>query len=115
VAFRQGQQSFQSMLSALTGVYEDNLYMDNLFSFLAIPQITPALSPKKSEGGEKGIRFDHVSFRYPGRDEDTLHDLDLFIPEGKSIAIVGKNGAGKTTLIKLLTRLYEPTSGRILL
>jgi ATP-binding cassette subfamily B protein len=115
VAFRQGQQSFQSMLSALTGVYEDNLYMDNLFSFLAIPHSAPALSPKKTDGGEKGIRFEHVSFRYPGRDEDTLHDLDLFIPEGKSLAIVGKNGAGKTTLIKLLTRLYEPTEGRILL
>jgi ABC-type multidrug transport system fused ATPase/permease subunit len=115
VAFRQGQQSFQSMLAALTGMYEDNLYMDNLFSFLAIPHAAPALSPKKTEGGEKGIRFEHVSFRYPGRDEDTLHDLDLFIPEGRSIAIVGKNGAGKTTLIKLLTRLYEPTEGRILL
>jgi len=56
-----------------------------------------------------------VSFRYPGREEWTLHHLNLFIPEGRSIAIVGKNGAGKTTLIKLLTRLYEPTEGRILL
>jgi ATP-binding cassette, subfamily B, bacterial len=119
VSFRQGQQSFQSMLSALTGVYEDNLYMDNLFSFLAIPREGEHRSPRAMPSGEatkeKGIRFDDVSFRYPGREEWTLRHLDLFIPEGRSIAIVGKNGAGKTTLIKLLTRLYEPTEGRILL
>ncbi len=115
VSFRQGQQSFQSMLSALTGVYEDNLYMDNLFSFLAIPSGAPRVAASAEPTTEKGIRFDDVSFRYPGRDEWTLRHLDLFIPEGRSIAIVGKNGAGKTTLIKLLTRLYEPTEGRILL
>jgi ATP-binding cassette subfamily B protein len=116
VAFRQGQQSFQSMLSSLTGVYEDNLYMDNLFSFLAIESGEKPVAPSDAATlDEKGIRFDDVSFRYPGRDESTLEHLDLFIPEGRSLAIVGKNGAGKTTLIKLLTRLYEPTSGRILL
>ncbi len=119
VAFRQGQQSFQSMLSSLTGVYEDNLYMDNLFSFLAIrPKGAETESGSGSETeteSEKGIRFVDVGFRYPGRDEWTLRHLDLFIPEGRSLAIVGKNGAGKTTLIKLLTRLYEPTEGRILL
>jgi ATP-binding cassette subfamily B protein len=114
VAFRQGQQAFQSMLASLTGMYEDNLYMDNLFAFLAItPSDTARADAMRLE--EKGIRFDKVSFRYPGRSEWTLHDLDLFIPEGKSLAIVGRNGAGKTTLIKLLTRLYEPTEGRILL
>jgi ATP-binding cassette, subfamily B, bacterial len=115
VAFRQGQQSFQMMLASLTGVYEDNLYMDNLFSFLAIP---PSVGGKANGNGhleERGIRFEGVGFRYPGRDEWTLRGLDLFIPEGKSLAIVGRNGAGKTTLIKLLTRLYEPTEGRILL
>jgi len=116
VSFRQGQQAFQSMLGALTGVYEDNLYMDNLFSFLGIPSSTSASTvTSTSTSTERGIRFEHVSFRYPGRDEWTLHDLDLFVPEGESLAIVGKNGAGKTTLIKLLARLYEPTEGRILL
>jgi ATP-binding cassette subfamily B protein len=115
VSFRQGQQSFQSMLSALTGVYEDNLYMDNLFSFLAIPASAPRAKTNGVAKDERGIRFDDVSFRYPGRSEWTLRNLNLFIPEGRSIAIVGKNGAGKTTLIKLLTRLYEPTEGRILL
>jgi ATP-binding cassette subfamily B protein len=118
VSFRQGQQAFQSMLGSLTGVYEDNLYMSNLFSFLAIvPSPAPPAPelPPVTGGGERGIRFEGVGFRYPGRDEWTLRGLDVFIPQGRSIAIVGRNGAGKTTLIKLLTRLYHPTEGRILL
>jgi ATP-binding cassette subfamily B protein len=117
VSFRQGQQAFQSMLASLTGVYEDNLYMDNLFSFLGI-RPTPSVDVRDEPTAateERGIRFDNVSFRYPGATEWTLHGLDLYIPEGKSLAIVGRNGAGKTTLIKLLTRLYEPTEGRIML
>lgn len=61
----------------------------------------------------EGIRFDGVTFRYPGRAADVLAGLDLTIPAGRSLAIVGVNGAGKTTLIKLLCRLYDPTSGRI--
>ena len=60
-----------------------------------------------------GIRFEQVSFRYPGRRDHVFEGLDLDIPAGRSLAIVGPNGAGKTTLVKLLTRLYDPTSGRI--
>jgi ATP-binding cassette subfamily B protein len=59
------------------------------------------------------IRFENVSFRYPGQEVDVLKGLDLAVPAGQSLAIVGHNGAGKTTLIKLLCRLYEPTDGRI--
>ena len=61
------------------------------------------------------IRFANVSFSYPGTDSNVLNDLDLRIPFGRSLAIVGANGAGKTTLIKLLCRLYEPTDGHIAL
>lgn len=60
------------------------------------------------------LHFHHLEFSYPGANERVLHDLDLEIPAGRSTAIVGVNGAGKTTLVKLLTRLYEPTSGAIL-
>ncbi|MEV0289186.1 ABC transporter ATP-binding protein [Kribbella sp. NPDC050820] len=60
-----------------------------------------------------GIRFSNVSFRYPNSTRDVLRGVDLFLPAGKSVAIVGLNGAGKTTLLKLLCRLYEPTSGSI--
>ncbi|MFE0076930.1 ABC transporter ATP-binding protein [Nonomuraea sp. NPDC059023] len=62
-----------------------------------------------------GIVFDRVSFRYPGSDNWVLRDVSLTIPAGTVIAIVGDNGTGKTTLVKLLTRMYEPTSGRVLI
>ncbi|MFD7732322.1 ABC transporter ATP-binding protein [Kitasatospora phosalacinea] len=61
------------------------------------------------------IRFERVSFRYPGQDRPVFEDLELSLPIGRSTALVGVNGAGKSTLIKLLTRLYEPTAGRITL
>jgi ATP-binding cassette subfamily B protein len=118
VAFRQGQQSFSSILTAVGGMYEDTLYMSNLFEFLGIP-ITPrnghaALAPAQIPG-EQGIRFQGVGFRYPGAETWALRNIEVFIPRGQSLALVGQNGAGKTTFIKLLTRLYQPTEGRILL
>ena len=61
----------------------------------------------------RSITFEKVGFRYHGRDDDVYAELDLEIPAGQSLAIVGANGAGKTTFVKLLARLYEPTSGRI--
>jgi ATP-binding cassette subfamily B protein len=122
VAFRQGQQAFQSILTAIGGMYEDNLYMSNLFAYLAIPTTKagapPEALPLRSETAphsEDGIRFDDVGFRYPGSEPWALRHVSLFIPRGQSLALVGQNGAGKTTFIKLLTRLYEPTEGRILL
>jgi ATP-binding cassette subfamily B protein len=60
-----------------------------------------------------GIRFEHVSFSYPGTDVEVLHDIDLDLKAGSVVALVGENGAGKTTLVKLLCRFYEPTEGRI--
>jgi ATP-binding cassette, subfamily B, bacterial len=63
----------------------------------------------------EGIRFEHVTFRYPGSDQPALQDVDLFLPAGSVVAVVGENGAGKTTLVKLLAKLYAPTSGRILI
>jgi ATP-binding cassette subfamily B protein len=117
VAFRQGQGAFQSILSALGGMYEDNLYMANLFEFLAMPTgraARPAIAPQPFLA-EKGIRFEGVGFRYPAAKDWALRGVSVFIPEGQSLALVGQNGAGKTTFIKLLTRLYEPTEGRVLL
>ena len=63
----------------------------------------------------EGIRFEHVSFAYPGTDRLVLDDVNLDVPAGTVVAIVGENGAGKTTLVKLLAKLYEPTAGRILI
>lgn len=115
MAFRQGQQSFQSILSAIGSMYEDNLYMSNLFEYLAVASEAPLALPEAAGTGEEGLRFEGVGFRYPGKEEWALRGIDLFISRTQSLALVGHNGAGKTTFIKLLTRLYEPTEGRILL
>jgi ATP-binding cassette subfamily B protein len=132
VAFRQGQQAFQSILTAIGGMYEDNLYMSNLYEYLDITVAngvsdrndiappTPAAAGGSFETTETGIRFDDVGFRYPGSGKNgdgpwALRHVSLFVPRGQSLALVGQNGAGKTTFVKLLTRLYTPTEGRILL
>lgn len=135
VALRQGQQAFQSVLSGLGNLYEHNLYMSNLFEYLAltppalggsasgVPELARAASePAAAVGGaaarferQAELRFENVGFRYPGKDVWALRGLTLTISAGESLAIVGKNGAGKTTFVKLLARLYRPTEGRILL
>jgi ATP-binding cassette subfamily B protein len=122
VAFRQGQQSFQAILTAAGGMYEDTLYMSNLFEYFAIPVTAPsALGPLGVVKPEEGIRFEGVGFRYAVDTADApggkwaLRDVNLFVPKGQSLALVGENGAGKTTFIKLLANLYQPTEGRVLL
>jgi ATP-binding cassette, subfamily B, bacterial len=134
VALRQGQQAFQSVLSGIGNLYEHNLYMSNLFEYMAIAgaaaaaqpvalaapsgSIVPAGAPapaalEKSGASSLGLRFENVWFRYPGKDAFAVRGLSLDVPPGSSLAIVGQNGAGKTTLVKLLARLYRPTEGRI--
>jgi ATP-binding cassette subfamily B protein len=114
--FRQGQSTFQSILSAVGNIYENNLFMANYFEFLDImPQMRVAAPAKKLPVSlARGIEFRGVGFRYPDSEEWVLRDIDLSIRPGEKIALVGHNGAGKTTLIKLLSRLYDPTSGVIL-
>lgn len=115
-AFRQAQSTLRSALSALGGMYENNLYMANLFEFLNIPTIGRRTGgAQRPERAELGIRFEKVSFRYDNNIDWALRDVNLFIPQGESIALVGENGAGKTTIIKLLTRLYHPTEGAVFL
>jgi ATP-binding cassette subfamily B protein len=118
IAFRHGQQCFQSILLGLGSLHEHELYMSNLLEFLrAEPTPRLALTPpdRSPPVDERGVRFERVGFRYPGQPEFALRHLDLFIPAGTSTALVGPNGAGKSTFIKLLTGLYEPTEGRVLL
>lgn len=113
--FRQGQAALSGVLSAIGGLYEDNLYLSTLTEYLAQP--TPARGGAATVGPDPsdGVRFENVSFSYPGANEPALQNLTLHIRPGQALAIVGENGSGKTTLIKLLTRLYVPSSGRILL
>jgi ATP-binding cassette subfamily B protein len=113
--FRQGQSAVSAILSAVGGMYEDNLYLSTLYDYLETPVNNNKGVAVRGPKPEDGIRFEKVSFTYPGAEQPTLVDIDLHIRPGESLALVGENGSGKTTLIKLLTRLYEPTSGRILL
>jgi ATP-binding cassette subfamily B protein len=111
--FRQGQTAVGAILSAISGMYEDNLYVSNLYEYLEQPVLTQSGTRTSGPSPEEGLELRDVSFRYPGATEYALSDLSLSLTPGSSLAIVGENGSGKTTLIKLITRLYEPTSGSI--
>ncbi len=113
--FRQGQTTFSNALTSIGGMYEDNLYLSNLYDFLEAE--VPQTWGKAIKGikPNDGIRFENVSFTYPGGTQPALKNISLHLKPGEKLAIVGENGSGKTTLIKLLTRLYNPESGRILL
>ncbi|MFL6549436.1 MAG: ABC transporter ATP-binding protein [Povalibacter sp.] len=113
--FRQGQSAVSAILSAIGGMYEDNLYLSTLYDYLEEPVESHRGEVVRGPQPNDGIRFEHVGFTYPDSEQPTLVDVDLHIRPGESMALVGENGSGKTTLIKLLTRLYQPTSGRILL
>lgn len=112
--FRQGQAAVAAILAAVGGMYEDNLYLSTLYEYLETPVAALTGSARSGPQPAAGISFEHVSFTYPGASEATLQDISLALPPGSSLALVGENGSGKTTLIKLLTRLYAPSAGRIL-
>lgn len=115
LVFKQGQSAVGASLSSISGMYEDNLYLSNLYEYLDQP--SPEADGTLTEGASPntGLTLDSVSFRYPGSDDWALKDISLTITPGRSLALVGENGAGKTTLIKLLTGMYVPDEGEILL
>ncbi len=115
LVFKQGQSALAAMLTAIGGMYEDNLYLSNLYEYLEYAPASAGGSAVAGPNPADGLRFEGVSFCYPGSDTPALSDVNLHLPPGRKLALVGENGAGKTTLIKLLTRLYEPTQGRVLL
>lgn len=123
MVFKQGQSAIKASLSSISGMYEDNLYLSNLYEFLDQPGLET--SGKITQGAipNDGIRFENVTFYYDLVDADkidearrapALNNVSFHLRPGDSLAIVGENGSGKTTLIKLLTRLYVPSQGRIL-
>ena len=112
--FRQGQGAVTSCLTSINKMYEDNLYLSNLTEYLGHNVAEPTGDQTAGPLPDDGIRFENVSFHYPGSATPALDRINLHIRAGESLAIVGENGSGKTTLIKLLTRLYTPTEGRIL-
>jgi len=122
-AAMQVGSSFQGLLGDITGIYENNLYVDTLYEFLEYqPRIFSPIAPQSIERDPVvpglDIEFRNVSFTYPGKDPETqaaLRHVSFTIKSGEAIALVGRNGAGKTTIVKLLTRLYDPDEGLILI
>ena len=106
------------LITVSAHVYEGTLFIDNLIAFMKRePTVIPSISePAHVEGGRSHtIEFVNVSFAYPGTDRMVLKNINMTLRPGETAVLVGLNGAGKTTLIKLLTRLYDPTEGEILL
>jgi ATP-binding cassette subfamily B protein len=114
-AFQRGQGFLQEVLSGLAGLYEDNLFLSNLYEFLNLKNKVKDPSPADPVPRplKTGIVFDQVGFQYPTGTRKVLEDITLHIRTGEVVALVGENGSGKTTLIKLLCRLYDPTKGSI--
>jgi ATP-binding cassette subfamily B protein len=140
-AFNQGQGLMRSLLDNVGQIYYNVLFLGNLFEFLSLePQVvdppdpTPLPGPVWVNGGQprgavsapppgKGrlagdqagvaLRFNAVSFRYPGSERLALQEFNLSVPAGQIAAVVGPNGAGKSTLIKLLCRFYDPEAGAV--
>ena len=113
--FKQGQSSISASLTAIGKMYEDNLYLSNLYEFLEEEIDTQDGTATAGPSPGDGVRFEEVTFTYPGQTTPAVDRISLRLQPGQKLALVGENGSGKTTLIKLLTRLYLPTEGRVLL
>jgi ATP-binding cassette subfamily B protein len=116
----QLHNNVKSLMSTLASLQENGLYMSNLFAFLAI-QSEVEFPRQESQSHETfisstpRIEFKDVTFCYPGCKQNIVEKLNFEIQPGELVALVGENGAGKSTLVKLLSGLYKPTSGQILL
>lgn len=116
-AIMQASTNIQQIFSTLSSIADQALFLTDLLAFFEMkpticskPNPLPVPHPIR-----RGFEFRHVSFRYPGNSRMVLDDLNFTLSVGERVALVGENGEGKTTLVKLLTRLYDPTEGQILL
>ncbi|MDQ6693849.1 MAG: ABC transporter ATP-binding protein/permease [Chloroflexota bacterium] len=116
-AVGQVQSSLGSILGGLSDMYESNLYLTNLYNFLDYTPLiqSPAVPRTLELPLTSGLEFRNVTFTYPGKEEPALRNVSFTIRPDEAVALVGQNGAGKTTIVKLLTRLYDPDDGQILL
>jgi ATP-binding cassette subfamily B protein len=116
-SFLRSRTVTERMLLSAGNIYEQSLYIQDLLDFFKMqPSIVSASGAREVPAPiREGIVFEDVGFQYPGSDTWAVRHVTLRIAPREKIALVGENGAGKTTLTKLLTRLYDPTEGRILL
>ena len=117
VAIQQASSNFQQAFSTASGIADQALFLTDLIAFFEIkptvqdiPDARPLPRPIR-----RGFEFHNVSFAYPGTDRLVLKNFNFAIQPGERIALIGENGQGKTTVVKLITRLYDPTEGQILL
>ena len=115
LVFKQGQQAFAQSLTTIGGMYEDNLYLSNLYELLDEKTSQPSGHEVNGPVPGDGVRFIDVSFTYAGAERPAVKGVSLHLRPGEKLALVGENGSGKTTLIKLLAGLYTPQVGRITL
>ncbi len=116
-AFHIMLSSLRPTMSALSQLYENNLFLSALDEFLEVERQVrePAVAQPIPRPWRQGISVREVHFRYPGTEREVLRGVNLRIGPGEVVALVGRNGSGKTTLTKLLSRLYDPDRGQILL
>ena len=115
-AVSQFSTAMNDMMSSIVNIRRFGLYYDELNKYINMPQtMREGEKTVDNETGEYTIKFENVSFRYPGSETYALKNVNITITPSEKLSIVGENGAGKTTFVKLLLRLYDPTEGRILL
>lgn len=116
-SFAGSRSYINTILQTTRDIYDQTLYLRDLFAFFEIRPAIPVRAHARPAPVpiQHGFRFENVGFRYPNSERWAVRNVNLDLHVGERIALVGENGAGKTTLTKLLTRLYDPTEGRILL
>lgn len=116
-SIQQASSNLQQVFSTASGIADQALFLTDLIAFFDM-QPTVQSNPdglKTPTPIERGFEFRNVSFAYPGTDRPVLRNFNLTLSPGERIALIGENGEGKTTVVKLITRLYDPTEGQILL
>ncbi len=114
LAFRQGMLFIKELLGSLAGLYEDSLFTGDIFEFLSLKEHIKAEEPiTPAPRSVDSLVADNLSFTYPGNSSPAVSKVNFAIQKGEIIAVVGPNGAGKSTLVRLLTRLYDPSSGSV--
>ncbi len=116
-AIQQASSNLQQVFSTASGIADQALFLTDLLAFF---QMEPTIRSKPNgltmpQPVRTGFEFRNVSFQYPGTERVVLKNFNLYLSPGERIALIGENGQGKTTVVKLITRLYDPTEGQILL